>query len=594
MFSKLLWIPALLCLVAATGLAQMGVFPSPAGGPCTVSGSQTSGTVLTATDPVNCIWQTPSGAGTAVPPIVFSVSNVSSASYSEATHGQGTTPSVSLYSVSATTYTITGCTNASPIVCTVSSTAGLSQGNVLYVTGVGGNTAANMIWQLGTVTGTTFALSGSTGNGAYVSGGTAALAQQQYASNTYTDPAGDVFLTFNPNFTGLVVIGSGGGSAFQGVSSDVNGDLTARSLSAKGPYSGALIQQSRVTNATTTFGPPDDLASGGMLQPPAMSGGAYVAATVGSDLSGATAPSNVIGINGVGLCAGFAPTTLQLLQYTTASSPNPCWQAYSQIPSVLYATANSSDQVSGANETSTGLASGTYTSGITATGTTGQTCVLTGFNDSLTKAIATVALTGTNTIAGSTALVIIAAGTGASGAPTSATATSGTASCSGTATVSTVLGDNAQAFATSYALPANTIGAGSVIEIDLGVGFASTNVATNFNLWLGNTLIYSPGSVATAAISGTKSGTFRCLITGTTTPGAAVSIEVNCGGTGVQASPWSYWTNAVQSSALGSGILPFPLAATNGSQTISATIQYAATTAGNTSNLYSMTVTQLK
>lgn len=87
----------------------------------------------------------------------------------------------------------------------------------------------------------------------------------------------------------------------------------------------------------------------------------------------------------------------------------------------------------------TGVVSGTYTSGITATGTTGQTCTLTSFNDSST-ATATVALTGTNTIAGGTALVITARGNSATAAPTSATAGNGTATCSGTATIATVLG----------------------------------------------------------------------------------------------------------------------------------------------------------
>lgn len=85
-----------------------------------------------------------------------------------------------------------------------------------------------------------------------------------------------------------------------------------------------------------------------------------------------------------------------------------------------------------------GLASGTYTSGITATGTVGQTCSLTSFNGSGSGATATVALNGTNTIAGSTALVVTANGTGYTGSITSATAGNGTATCSGTATVSTV------------------------------------------------------------------------------------------------------------------------------------------------------------
>jgi len=85
-----------------------------------------------------------------------------------------------------------------------------------------------------------------------------------------------------------------------------------------------------------------------------------------------------------------------------------------------------------------GLLSGTYTSGITTTGTVGQTCVLTMTNGGGAGATATVALSDTDTIAGSTALVVTANGTGFTSAPTTASVAAGTASaCSGTATVAT-------------------------------------------------------------------------------------------------------------------------------------------------------------
>jgi hypothetical protein len=87
----------------------------------------------------------------------------------------------------------------------------------------------------------------------------------------------------------------------------------------------------------------------------------------------------------------------------------------------------------------TGVASGTYTSGGSISGSATQTCTLTSFNDSST-ATATVALTGSNTIAGGTALVMTSRGGGATAAPTSATLGNGTATCSGTATIATVLG----------------------------------------------------------------------------------------------------------------------------------------------------------
>lgn len=82
--------------------------------------------------------------------------------------------------------------------------------------------------------------------------------------------------------------------------------------------------------------------------------------------------------------------------------------------------------------------SGTYTSGITATGATGTTCTLSSFNGGGSGATATVFLTGTNTIAGGSALVVpYGVATGYTSAPTSATASNGTATCSGTAVVST-------------------------------------------------------------------------------------------------------------------------------------------------------------
>ena len=87
------------------------------------------------------------------------------------------------------------------------------------------------------------------------------------------------------------------------------------------------------------------------------------------------------------------------------------------------------------------LYSGTYTSGGTITGTSGQTCNLTYIGGGGTGATATVALTGTNTIASGTAVTMTATGqSGYSSTSTSATLSSGTATCSGTATVVTVLG----------------------------------------------------------------------------------------------------------------------------------------------------------
>ena len=53
-------------------------------------------------------------------------------------------------------------------------------------------------------------------------------------------------------------------------------------------------------------------------------GGSFTAA---GDLSGSSSSQEVIGIHSVPLCTGFTPTNSQVLTYTTASSPNPCWTA---------------------------------------------------------------------------------------------------------------------------------------------------------------------------------------------------------------------------------------------------------------------------
>ena len=67
--------------------------------------------------------------------------------------------------------TITGATNASPIVIT-SANHKLTNGVRVVVSGVLGNTAANGTFVVANVTSNTFELQGSSGNGTYTSGGT--------------------------------------------------------------------------------------------------------------------------------------------------------------------------------------------------------------------------------------------------------------------------------------------------------------------------------------------------------------------------------------------------------------------------------------
>lgn len=85
------------------------------------------------------------------------------------------------------------------------------------------------------------------------------------------------------------------------------------------------------------------------------------------------------------------------------------------------------------------VSTATYTSGGTITGTVGQTCNAT-FPGGTPSGTGSIALTGTNIIAGGTSFAITPPGVGHyATAPTTATLSNGTASCSGTATVVTVL-----------------------------------------------------------------------------------------------------------------------------------------------------------
>jgi hypothetical protein len=81
-----------------------------------------------------------------------------------------------------------------------------------------------------------------------------------------------------------------------------------------------------------------------------------------------------------------------------------------------------------------------YVSGGTISGSEGQTCDLTNFNNGSAGATATVTLTGTNTIASATPVIVTAGGAGATAPPTQATLSNGTASCSGTAILSQIIG----------------------------------------------------------------------------------------------------------------------------------------------------------
>ncbi len=114
------------------------------------------------------------------------------------------------------------------------------------------------------------------------------------------------------------------------------------------------------------------------------------------------------------------------------------------------------------------------------------------FNNGNTGGTATVALTGTNTIAGGTALVITAAGSGNTSASTSATAGNGSATCSGTATVVTVLTGFSLTLTatglTNFTVPVGTTtGAISGVDINTAGQVTATHLAAALPVLQGGT-----------------------------------------------------------------------------------------------------------
>ena len=87
------------------------------------------------------------------------------------------------------TGTITGATNASPIVISASG-HGLQTGMKVSVASVGGNTNANGTWTITKVNDNSFSLDTSSGNSAYTSGGTWKVTGLYYVSLTPTAPNG--------------------------------------------------------------------------------------------------------------------------------------------------------------------------------------------------------------------------------------------------------------------------------------------------------------------------------------------------------------------------------------------------------------------
>ncbi len=173
----------------------------------------------------------------------------------------------------------------------------------------------------------------------------------------------------------------------------------------------------------------------------------------------------------------------------------------------------------------------TYTSGGTITGSTGQTCSLSGFNG-VTGATASVTLTGPNSIASGTRLIVTASGSGATTAPTTATLSNGTATCSGTATVVTTLitvGGSGLgvvgATATVALTGTNTIASGTHLAVTAS-GYGATVAPTTASLSNGSATCSGTANVITALNS---AGVFTAQNPGSTTIFGTVSGVIGVG-----------------------------------------------------------------
>ena len=170
--------------------------------------------------------------------------------------------------------TITGVSNAGPIVITTTSTAGLTDGDLVKVEGVLGNTAANGLFSITAVTSTSFTLVDSQGNGSYTMGGVwspyttppirlvspkdvvEGLSSPQDANplNNYFNNVIDQF--FLKYFTGNINGSVGGGETFSLVSGASGSEVTYSGQTQQlngnsGPY---------VLHLTATSGTSADMA----------------------------------------------------------------------------------------------------------------------------------------------------------------------------------------------------------------------------------------------------------------------------------------------------------------------------------------------
>lgn len=159
--------------------------------------------------------------------------------------------------------TITNATNATPIVITAPS-HGFSTGFRVSIAGIVGNTAANnLTWTVTVTDANTFSLNGSTGNGAYTSGGTA-VHRSVWVSGVVGEQVQELLATdlvpilSGGTGTGSTLVGLVRGNASAMTAAEISGDATTSGSNALtlatvngnvGPFGSATTSLAATVNA---------------------------------------------------------------------------------------------------------------------------------------------------------------------------------------------------------------------------------------------------------------------------------------------------------------------------------------------------------
>lgn len=146
-------------------------------------------------------------------------------------------------------------------------------------------------------------------------------------------------------------------------------------------------------------------------------------------------------------------------------------------------------------------------------------------------------------------------------------------------------------FATAYTIPANFFIANKQLRVTWTVAETSsgTPVTTRMRIrygGIGGTIIFDSSAVTPTASIVNRSANFTCILTGTAAPGASVALYTGCTGQGF-ASPATTPFNIANT------VAPNISVATNASAALTMTMQYGGNTAGNTNNIWVMTVEEL-